>query len=167
MSQYGQIIDSGYDPTKNSTYKAFVDYFNNPIMTKIKNVRQYSVYMVKIHSMLGTAYRYLIVFVPLDGKHNGFTQSLKDCDWISLQTRTLEDRHDIPSIMHSAKPEHPLKQKIHMTSQNTEQTEYSVDNFPLNITLLHTRKNHTFQYSPTGTIVSALETYQTIITFIK
>ena len=62
MSEYGQIINPEYKPEKNSVYNSFSEYFGDPLLTKIKDVEQYSVYMTKIQSMLGTTYRYLIVF---------------------------------------------------------------------------------------------------------
>ena len=38
MSEYGQIINPQYDPEKNNVYDAFSNYYNNPSLTKIKNV---------------------------------------------------------------------------------------------------------------------------------
>ena len=163
--QYGQIINPEYDPGKNHIYEAFVNYFNNPLLIKIKNVETMSMYMVKIHAMLGNAYRYLIIFVPMDFEKLGTEKKMSELEWISLQTRTLEEQHRIR--VHNYKPEkkYPLNQKISVVERKENYSVYKAEEFPLNISLLHTRKNQLHQYNPTGCIANALETFQTIINF--
>ena len=166
MTEYGHIINPNYDPSKNRVYEVFSEYFNDPVVTKIKNVEKFSVYMTKIFSMIGNAYRYLVIFVYRDYNNIGFKQPMKNCDWISLQTRTLTDVHDIP--IHKYQPIttiHELKQKIHIKSRDEKQSIYDCQDFNLTVTLLHTRKNYVMQYPNIGTIISAIETYQTIFNF--
>ena len=165
MSEYGQVINPQYDPRKNHIYESFYSYYNNPILTKIKDVQTYSVYMTKIHAMLGNAYRYLILFIEKDFQPNGNTKYMKDCEWVSLQTRTLEEQHHLKPHVYKVEKKAPLDQTINVVSQDEKKSTYECKTFPLNITILHTRKNSIYQYQPTGTIVSALETFQTIITF--
>lgn len=164
--EFGQLINPQYDPSRNDIYAAFTKYFGNPVMTKIKNVSEYSVYMIRIHAMLGNAFRYLILFVDRDVNMVGTTKNMSELEWVSLQTRTLEDHHNLKSHSYTAHQMPPLNQKIHVKTQDEKQSTYNAESFPLVITLLHTRKNHSFQYQPTGTIVSALETFQTIIKFM-
>jgi len=164
---YGQIINPQYDPTKNYVYEAFYQYFNYPVMTKIKDVTIYSMYMTKIHAMLGNAYRYLIVFVNKDANPVGHKQPMQDLEWSVLQTRTLEDQHRIQSHTYTAERKPPMDQKITIKSRNDKLSTYEAETYPLVISLLHTRKNHAYQYQPVGTIASALETYQTIVEFKK
>lgn len=163
--EFGQVINPEYNPTKNAVYDAFTEYFGNPVLTKIKNVNNYSVYMTRIHAMLGNAIRYLILFVEVDANALKTTKNMTDLEWISLQTRTLEDRHDLKPHTYNARNMHPLTQKITIQTHDEKQSTYKAESFPLVITLLHTRKNNSFQYQPSGTIVSALETFQTIINF--
>ena len=119
--------------------------------------------MAKIFSMIGNSYRYLVLFVDRDYNNEGFKQSMKNCEWISLQTRTLDDIHDIPIHKYNPRTTIPeLKQKINIKTRDEKQTIYECENFHLIVTLLHTRKNYTMQYQNTGTIASAIETYQTI-----
>lgn len=165
--EFAEMINPSYDPTKNHIYEAFTDYFNNPTMVKIKNVENFSMYMVKIHAMLGNAYRYLIVFIPGDFESIGTKKSLQNCEWVSLQTRTLEDQHRIQPHNYQKGLRPPLNQQIKIHDRSMERSLYKAESFPLDITILHTRKNHLHQYHPTGTIISALETFQTIITFNK
>ena len=163
--EFGQVINPQYDPSKNHIYEAFTDYFNNPVLTKIKNVDKYTVYMARIHAMLGNAYRYLVIFVERDVNMFGTTKKMGELTWISLQTRTLEDQHNLKPHTYQAAQKPPLNQKINIQDRNEKQSTYHSTDFPLVITLLHTRKNNSYQYQPTGTIVSALETFQTIINF--
>ena len=165
MSEYGQIINPQYDPSKNIIYESFCDYFGNPILTKIKDVESFSVYMSRIYTMIGNSYRYLILFIKKDINRVGFTQSMKTAEWISLQTRTLEDIHDLKPHKYQAKITGELSQKVNIKSRDEKQSVYESEKFKLFITLLHTRKNFTYQYQNTGTIISCLETYQTIINF--
>jgi hypothetical protein len=165
MSEYGQVINPGYDPAKNHVFEAFCNYFNNPTLTKIKDVEQYSVYMVKIHSMLGNASRYLIIFIAKDLNDVKTEKQMNTCEWISLQTRTLTDRHKIKVHSYPVKSSPPLNQKISIHTRENNTSIYDCEKFPLEVTLLHTRKNHSYQYNPSGTIISALETYQTIVNF--
>lgn len=165
--EFAEMINPSYDPTKNHVYEAFTDYFNNPTMVKIKNVKNFSMYMVKIYAMLGNAYRYLIVFIPSDFEPIGTKKSLQKCEWVSLQTRTLEDQHTIPPHNYQKNLRPPLNQQIKIHDRSMERSVYKAESFPLDITILHTRKKHLHQYHPTGTIISALETFQTIISFNK
>jgi hypothetical protein len=168
MTEYGQVINPYYDPRKNNAYDAFVKYFNNPILTKIKNVDNYSVYMTRIHTLLGNSYRYLILFVEIDvNVVFNTSKNMDEIKWVSLQTRTLEDYHDLKSHTYQPVLKHPLNQKIKNQNMNEKQSTYHSEDFPLVITLLHTRKDNVYEYQPTGTIISAIETFQTIINFIE
>ena len=165
--EFGQVINPEYDPSKNHVYEAFSEYFNNPVMKKIKNVSNYTVYMTKIHAMLGNAFRYLILFVERDVNDTGTEKRMVDLNWVSLQTRTLDDHHDLKSHSYQVRKLPSLTKKINIVTRSEEQSIYSVEDYPITLTLLNTRKNNTYQYQPTGTIVSALETFQTIINFKK
>ena len=164
--ELGEMINTEYDLVKSNVYNAFVAYYKNPTMTKIKDVGSYSMYMVKVYSMIGNAYRYLIVFLEKNEEEKGSTKLLEDCDWVSLQTRTLEDYHELPVIRYDINKTLPLNQKIVRKTHDEKLSTYEAENFPLMISLLHTNKNM-YQYQPSGTIISALETFQTIVNFSK
>ena len=165
MSEYGQIINPQYDPEKNNVYDAFSNYYNNPSLTKIKNVENYSMYICKIHALLGNAFRYLIVFIDQDTEAIGNKKFLKECEWVSLQTRTFEDNHKVSVHKYKVKNIFPFNQKINVKSRSENESTYESEIFSLTITLLHTRKDSMYQYQPVGTIISALETFQTVINF--
>lgn len=122
--------------------------------------------MAKIFSMIGNSHRYLVLFVNKDSNEIGVKKHMKDSEWLSLQTRSLTDIHNIPTHKYQSFAKIPeMQQKINVKSRNETQTTYECENFPLLVTLLHTRKNYTMQYPDTGNIMAAVETYQTIINF--
>lgn len=165
MSEYGQVINPQYDPSKNVVYDSFNEYFNNPVMTKIKNVEGFSVYMAKIYSLLGNAHRYLILFVNQDLYVNGSKKNMNQLEWVSLQTRTLTDNHNLPFHTYRVFKFPALDKKITILDRNEEKSTYNTEDYPITVILLHTRKNNVYQYQQQGTILSALETFQTIINF--
>lgn len=161
MAAYGQLIDE-YDPTKDRMYLAFAQYFNNPTMTKIKNVDGFSVYMSKTYCLLNKECRYIIAFIPVDGTSIGTTEEFCTLKWVSLQTRTLADRHNLPPHAYTAIGKGPLLAKITRTKTGQESSTYSCTDFPLTVTLLHTEKGSN-AYQDNGNLIAALETFQTII----
>lgn len=162
--EFAEVINSSYDPKKNEVFEYFVEYFNNPVMIKIKNVNDFSMYCVKIYALLGNAYRYLIALTERDFEEIGFEKHLKEIEWVSLQTRTLQEKHNVSTHSYP-KNLKQLNDKINVQTRTEDASTYKAEKLPLIITLLNTRKNNTYQYSPIGTIASALETFQTIINF--
>lgn len=164
--QYGQILDTNYNPDHETTYKAFVDYFGNPLMTKIKNVQDYSMYLAKIHCLLSNQFRYLITFISKDNNSRGVTESLSNLYWESIQTRTMEDNHKLKSHTYAPRNMKPLTAKIDILTRDKEKSTYKCEELSLEVTLLH-KRGDVHEYNNRGTVVSALETYNTIITFKK
>ena len=172
MAKYGKIIEDIYNDNNklsnpSSMYNDFVNYFNNPTMTKINDNDDWSIYMSKTYCLLSTECRYIIAIIHRDGQALKTQQKLQNLKWVSIQTRTLNDRHDIPS--HSYQPSInncPLNIPIKRIKITDEQSIYECSNLPVNIILLHTEKNKSSSYQKEGNIVSALETYQTIINLL-
>ena len=162
MAHYGQLLDI-FEPDKDVMYKAIDLYFNHPIMVKIKNVNNHSMYMTKLYCMLNKECRYIIVFLPKDNINIGAKDNLINLRWVSLQTRTLPDKHDLPVHGYQPKKEGNLNVVIYRSCQTEEASTYKCDSFPLIVTLLHTKKDSN-QYQDRGNIIAALETYSTIIT---
>lgn len=165
MSQYGEII-SPYEPNKENMYEILSTYFNNPIMTKVKDVNNHSMYICKVNAQLGIEYRYIIAFVIKDSFSVGKMEKLSDLYWISLQTRILKDEYQLP--LHDYIPQRltGLDSKIELIYHDEVQYKYKVDNFPIDLVLLPTKKSNNLQYNPNGTLITALETYQTILTVV-
>lgn len=154
----------GYSFTQNNNkYRSLInDYFSNPVMTKVKNENKFSVYMVSIHTLLLNEPRYLIAMTHEDYNKVGSKQPLKTIEWIYFQTRYLKDQYDISQ--HSYLPTNDSKYSIPITvkSRTDSQTTYQTKDKQLDIILLHSNKNM-YEFGNQGTLISALETYKTIL----
>lgn len=159
---YGEMIDD-YNPGLDQMYQAFTKYFNNPTLTKIKDVNNHSMYMAKNYCLLSKECRYIVVFTNRDTSSVGTTDELQHIRWISFQTRTLEDKHNLPPHNYSPVDGGPLTAVITRTKIEKESSTYSCQNFPITVSLLHTSTNSSSAYQNKGTIIAALETWNTII----
>lgn len=164
VQQYGELLND-FEPGKEKMYQAFDDYFNHPTMVKIKNVHGHSMYMSKTYCLLGNECRYIVAFVQQDMIPIRAKESLATLKWVSLQTRTLPDNHNLPPHGYQPKRIGPLNVLITRTNVTDEASTYSCQDFPVTITLLHTKKCSK-EYQDRGNIIAALETYQTIVTNI-
>jgi hypothetical protein len=167
--QYGQLFDPDYNPDNEPIYELFVKYFDNPVMTKIKDVNQFSMYVCEIKCGLSTQKRYLIVLIHKDERNIGSIESLKFLQWQSIQTRTLSYSYNDSLTPHYYRPHNMpgLTDKIILNKRDSGSTLYDCEKYPLKITLLHTQKDSMYEYTNSGSIVTALETYHTIISFSK
>jgi hypothetical protein len=161
MAEYGQMIES-YDPNLDVMYMAFAEYFNNPTMTKIKDVEKFSVYMSKTYCLLSRECRYLIAFINKDGRGIGTLEELKTMAWISFQTRTLPDKHELLPHSYTAKRGGSLDVEINRIKTGEKASTYTCSKLPITLTLLHPKKGSNY-YQDKGSVIAALETYQTII----
>jgi hypothetical protein len=134
-------------------------------MTKIKDVQNYSMYMTKIHALLGIEYRYIIAFVYKDNSAIGTTSPLIDLRWQSLQTRGLQEDHNIPPQSYIPRKLPSINKRITLTHRDPNQYVYRTERLPIVVTLLPSSKNKGIEYSQTGTLVTALETYNTILSW--
>lgn len=164
MSTYGLVIDEEIEHDALLDY--FDDYFNHPTLYKIKDIEdKYSLYMVKTYCLLNTQCRYIVIIIPIDSNPLHTPLKMRGVKWVSLQTRELSDNHKIPA--HNYQPSHfiPLNKKIERVEQTEASSIYYCAEYPLTIKLLHKKGINEFQSK--GTLISALETYQTIITHGK
>lgn len=161
MSRHGQLIDGEY---KDDVYTLFSSYFDNPIMKKIRDVNSHSMYGVKIHALLGIVSRYVIAFCKQDVYPIGNEVSLSNLRWVSIQTRTLDENY--PVRTHTYIPaRHYLTNEINLFKQDNTKYSYTVEELPLLVTLLPSGKSQGMEYNSKGTLVTALETYNTIVNF--
>lgn len=143
-------------------------YFNSPILTKVKDISDssgtpiYSMYACKLHCLLNRQCRYIIVIIKYDDLNIGFQCRFAFMNWISFQTRTLDANYQIQSHHYQPTKNTPLMKKIKQINQTTEAIEYSCEDLPIVISLLTTNEQPSYQQE--GSLVAALETFQTVIT---
>jgi hypothetical protein len=136
-------------------------------MVKLRNDGvEYSVYGVQLPCMLLNEKRYLIALCPFDVVSIGRKKSLKDLKWVSLQARALSDEslYSLPVHSYSIKNEHKYLVPLHIYHRSQKISTYR-DTSNLEVSLLHQR-NTEYEYPDHGTLVSAIETFQTILQFV-
>lgn len=163
MSQYGYSFDNSYNPNHDNIYKLLSYYFDNPTLHKIEDKNSHSMYAVKIHSLLGTEYRYIIAITEQDYNPIGTPFPLSNLRWKALQTRTLTENYNVPTVSYNVKRKQPFNTSIELKNRTNTHTEYSSKELPITVTLLH-KQNLAHEYPNKGTIVTAIETYYTVIT---
>lgn len=152
------------DPVKEYTFQLFTNYYDNMIMYKIKDDDKFSIYMAKLQCLLLNEQRFLIAITPRDQYPPLYQKRLEELRWVSLQIRNLEEIYDIKPQSYNMKRTPDFQRKIKVSSRTTDITTYTVENLPIKISLLHTR-NDEYEYPNEGSLISALETFRTIIQF--
>lgn len=167
MAHYGQLIDTG--ETKQDKFNSLlVQFYNNPVMVKLKTVNNHGMFVAKVHCLLSAQKRYIIAYVDRDMSPNGTHVRLDSLRWDNFQTRTLDEMEmpaNTPYVQYAPKRIQGLDNAISKIDASNNSTTYqAVGEFPLTVTMIHPKKM-SFNYQDKGTIVSALETFQTILTW--
>jgi hypothetical protein len=160
----GQIIED-FEPEKDLFYSSISSYFDNPTFSKLKNIENYSMYITKISCNLLLEFKYIIVFVDLDSNPIGFTQNLSNIRWSVLQTRKLNENHNLKSHLYIPRHGGEISTTILQEKSDINSITYNCNKFPsLEIIILFKKPGENI-YQPKGNIINALETYNTILTW--
>lgn len=154
-------------------YSHIQNYFENPLFIKIKNEPDHSVYVCSIHTLLSNIIRYIVCIVPRDVFFIGDTQPLSNLKWVVLQTRTVKrNENEIKELVSAPKHRYdpkrgaPFNEFIHRVETTPSVDVYEARSggvfAPVRISLLKNDVSDT--YPSTGTIISAMETYNTMLT---
>ena len=168
MSKYGSIIDLDFNPQHIEFKKMMVNYFKDPIMTKVKdNFNNKAVYMVMIKSMLVKDKRYVIVNTPINIDPVGSEKKLSELDFNIIQTKELDGMSAIPVKQHSYSVRDNTKVDefntyIEVQERSNKFTKYKCDLYDIEISLLH-KDDTVYQFPDFATILTALEKYSTLI----
>jgi hypothetical protein len=157
------FIENSNFSSKN-LYELIDQYFESPVLKKIENQKNASIYICRIKTLLASPeQRYLIATTELDRNQVGTSLLLSNITWRSFQTRSLSNVNiDIPVHKYSPKNESSYTIPISLKNRYEDHTDYKINNYNATITLLHKNKN-LYEYPPTGNLASCLETYKTII----
>jgi len=163
MLQYGHTFDQTFDPTKTNTYNLFVSIYKDPVLTKTKDTGNSSVYMGKTSCLLINECRYLIATVSHDDNQPGTKINLSKLNWTNFQTRTLKGK--FPCDTCNSANITLSSPSLELIERTDKYTQYKNDEHNIKISLLHTKTNNLYEYPNGGDIISALELYQTVISF--
>lgn len=163
MAHYGELIGV-VDPVREAVYDAFAEYYKNPQMLKTEQKDGCGIYMAKLEGLMGIHKRYIVAIVNGDRRPTNTSHSLRELEWDSFQTRTLEKNMSIRPIIHVARTGTPLDDVIVRVEQDLKKSVYKAKKSNLVITLLRP-KEMTANFQEKGTVASALETFNTIVVF--
>lgn len=168
MIEYGEYLNE-YSPTEEYYTNLLNSYFDNPVMTKVQNVNGMSIYSCKVHSMLSVDKRFILCNTKLDNFPIGYKTSLKDISWECLQTRAKNIPNYDTGIPHryNIKKTEEYRIPLYIEKRESSSCTYRTNkDTTLCITLL-TEGKTPYIYGAEGNLVSALETFATLITFKK
>lgn len=163
MSRFSYRFDSSYNPNNEKVYQFFVEYFENPILSKIRDNGNFSIYMIKTPCLLINKYRYICVTVPIDPYKIGHRFRLNELVWSSFQTRMFNVNHSIDNHFYTQKNRPPYNEMvIKKISENEYKTVYNCEDLDIEVELIH-KEQGLGGFAMTGNIVNALETYSTVV----
>jgi hypothetical protein len=136
-------------------------------MVKIRDDQDYSMYCIQLPCFLLNEKRYLVALCPLDAFPTRIRRPLHDLRWVSLQARSLQDEHmaSLPTHAYQIKREDAYAVPLKVHHRSSKITTYRNEDYPLEVSLLHKNSNE-YEYPNEGSLVSALETYQTVLQWL-
>lgn len=148
---------------KNKVRDGIVSYYGNPTMKKGKNQNGYSVYYARIGCLLCLEDRYILAVIKDDNPALGESRFLSQLKWVNFQSRILEE----PPLSLRAQDmaygvSDILNEKIQLDKKLEDRNIYN-SVLPLRIELLYNEESKDF--SSSGTLRTALETYTCSLTF--
>ena len=165
MEQYGNPIDAS-SPQQEEIYDLVSAYFDNPTMTKVKDVEQFSMYMAKVNCKLLAENRYLVAFVERNSSTVGTSYLLRELYWVTFEACANTDFHrNLMTVTYTPKKNSPFDSILEIKERQKTHTSYNCQRYPqIEVTLLH-KSGDLYEYPNTGRLCSAFETYKTIVTF--
>lgn len=164
MNKYGTIFEPNFNLNKDKFQTLIVEYYQNPKLQKVKDTKTQSVYIAMVDNQLIAKKQFIVVTCGKDKYPSGKISYLMHLKWNSFQTRYLENTSAIP-MSYTVPSASKFDIKLQLVERQDEISRYkTLGNFSVYISLLHDNKN-LYEYPNTGTLISALETFKTIITF--
>lgn len=154
-----------------TVHKGMSDYFGDVIVTKCKeipgthNSPAYSIYYARIGCLLCIDDRYIVIIVEGTSYPVGHQTYLSGLNWTSFQTRTINKppNKDLKTQSAKSKITPVVASKIKLSEKRSDRYVYFADSVPVKVELLFTKNDDS--YAEFGTIQSALDTYNCVISF--
>jgi len=153
--------------TKNEIYAAADKFFEGIYFTKIREMQNNSIYKASIQTQTFGEPKYLVVVTQNDRFPIGTTTTIDKLKWVCIQTRRGID-NDIKNFR-SYPYKRPLKtifddRIIQITRINGIAT-YDCDSLPLKIEVINLKEEEPL--AKTGTVVGAMDLFQTVIIMLE
>jgi hypothetical protein len=172
-TQFKQRLYSNPVDEKQHIRKAFNDLYKGVVMTKTNEWNQepygvYGIYKARLASYTMGDDNIIIAIVPNDELPLGTRKLIDSLSWISFQTRTMTNikkdlnGFNLPIQSYMIKGDNILNDRIKVVKETSTKYVYNTSNLPLKVEILKVNEDDSF--SEEGTIISALEVFQTVIT---
>jgi len=151
--------------------KQLCKLYNDPILEKVEEIGNASIYKAKVESMLiASSMKYVVVISVQDNTPIFQKKKLSQINWVSFQTRQLpknyidKSLHNLPVISSNYSEIPPLlKDKITKIDTYDDRVEYISSNIPIKIVLLTENRDKGLVMKSDSTIERALSYFNTII----
>lgn len=164
MSKYGVFIGDNSTITKLSIYNFFSYYFDNPQMRRIREVNGMVLFGCRIPTHMTVNSKYIIATIESSRAPRGDMVTLDQIDWVSLQTRILEDKYQVPVHKYTDKTDNQSMAPIKVFEKSDSMFKYSCESMPGLVIALLFSKSQTRVYADSGNLKTAIETYNTVFT---
>lgn len=142
--------------------------YSNFIMTKVGQYENYGIYKALVDSYTAGPSKYIVAIVPNDVTPLGGKKPLSALKWDSFQTRTTTsllkefNNIEVHPQAYRITQENNISDNINLIDERRSHYIYVAENLPLKIEILKIKPEDVF--SSKGTVTSALELYQTVVT---
>lgn len=164
MSKYGVFIGDNANITKLSVYNFFTYYFDNPQMKKIKEANGMVLFGCRIPTQMAVNTKYIIATIESRKAPSEDVVRLDKLDWVSLQTRILDDKYQVPVHRYIDKTDAQSMAPIKVFDKSNSMYKYSCESMPGLVIALLFGKSQTRVYADSGNIRTAIETFNTVFT---
>lgn len=145
----------------------FNELFSSLFFNKVKEIHIYDMYAAKIESYIGNGIQYVILLSHKNNQLINDEKKIYELQWVSLQTRTLQEDFGIPlqSLNYKTFDARYAINKVKLNLINRTQTQTNYNCYlPIEISLLHIPSKKTiYQYVDEIELRTALKTFQCII----
>ena len=142
--------------------------FSNFLMTKVEQFNEYGIYKALVDALTTGDSKYIVAVVPNDNLQIGSERLLSSLNWVCFQTRTTDNvRREFNNIevypqSYFINSSNNVADPVKLVDEKRTHFLYRPDNLPLKIEVLKLSGSDNF--ASRGTVLSALELYQTILT---
>lgn len=151
--------------------KQLCKLYNDPILEKVEEIGNASIYKARVESMLvASSMKYVVVVSIQDNTPIFQKKRLSQINWVSFQTRQLPKNHidkslySLPEIRTNYSEIPPLlKDKITKIETYNDTVEYISSNIPVKIVLLTEDREKGLAMKNDSTIERALSYFNTIV----
>jgi len=172
-AQMKQKIFSNPVDEKSYIRKAFSDLYKGIVMIKTNEYNQepygvYGIYKARLNSYTMGDNNIIIAIVPEDDLPLGTRKLIDSLEWVSFQTRVMTsvkkdlNGFNLPMQSYMIKGDNILNDRIKAIKETKTKMIYTTSNLPLKVEILKLNEDDSF--SEEGSVMSALEVFQTIVT---